>query len=142
MGFKKQTAQKSKVSVTYPVYTNQVLDEFGKWLEQFLVHKTVINWKTKLEEKISFIDLDEAMVAFGAVRKIVSYGITQYAVIWPKDPDEETRQFYSPIKWDLFRNKYQVWQDRKEKRNFAEQKQFEGYEQMLEGVEITHDFPK
>lgn len=139
MGYVKQENQLPAQPVVYPIYTDKDLDEFRKFLNEFLVQHEVRNFKTRELSTVEIVDLDEAMVAFGAMLKKVYNNKVSYAVIIPageKDSWGNYKIFNPPIKYKLFEHKYRALKDRDSKRNFAQEKSIERYQGMMEGMDV------
>lgn len=115
-----------------PTYSKAELDEFGEWLNQFRVEKVVTD-KKGVTKTINPIDMQEAMVAFGAMskktQKVQDKEVTVYSVILKMQGDREGRKGYErPAMIELFEHKYDAWA----KRQYTEQKQIENYEEIAE----------
>lgn len=154
MGFKVKQDAGEKLAVLWPQYSKKELDEFEVFLEKFKEDK-IVNYLKKVEQKVldpegnekldeqgnpliefvriketktvSIINLEEAMVEFGAMSKKKYMGRTVYSVIVP--PPREPSLInpgYMPIKFELFNHKMKMLQNR----NYAKKKELEGYEEM------------
>jgi hypothetical protein len=127
-----------KVMPTFwPTYTKSDLDNFAALLDRHRDEKGIIN-------------LDEAMVEFGALKKSVHAGRTAYSVIVHPIIEQSVVQLgRTPIKFELFDHIYRALRER----SFAKKKQNERYDKMsgeeinaadlfTESKKIVKDFPE
>lgn len=131
-----------------PEYTARDLEEFGRWLEQFKEEKKVTvhvstaggllgeplgalrsEFKLSSQETIYPINMPEAMVAFGAMRKRERNGRVYYSVLVTA-----TR----PYPYDLFWHKYEAFEKRNARKQYAEEKELEELERTAAQVMEEH----
>lgn len=160
--------------ILWPQYTAKELDEFEAFLEKFKEEKEVWTFRmieekvldadgkekldkdgkpimeeTRVSEKksVSIINLDDAMVEFGAMVKKFTNGIPYYAVLVKVnklDIHNRAIGYEYPNKYMLFNHKRQALFDRNFKKNYASEKQLESYQQMMDGmdIDVVKLFPK
>ncbi len=132
--------EKVHVEIEMPTYTGAELDEFSKWLDQFRNAKTVVD-KKGVSHNINPIDMQEAMVTFGALKKKDHLGIPTYSIILKvteTDGYGHVRGYERPTMMDLFWHKYEAWA----RRNYAVRMEAEAYQKIAEeSFPAEPDFP-
>ena len=131
----RQYEERVHEEIEMPTYTQEDLDDFGKFLAQFRTQKEVVDKKTKQKMTINPINMNEAMVSFGAMKKRDHLGIPCYEIIFKvteTDGYGHIKRYERPTQFELFEHKYDAWS----RRNYAVQKQEEEYEKMA-GETIT-----
>lgn len=137
----KNKKQPKKV-IVWPTYTNEELEKFAKFLDKFVVEENFTHPKTKETKKIRYINIDEAEVEYGALKKRMFNGKPSYAVIVePLKEDLENDGYVSPNKHELFMHKLDALQEKRSKKEYAEKKELENYQEMAEGLGIPKSFP-
>lgn len=132
MGYKKPNRENSE-PIDFPRYTNQELETFGASLDKFREEKE-IKWKGE-DIKTNLINIEEAMVEFGAMKKKMHLGQAYYSIILkPLETDDYGNivRYEKPTKYELFNQKYQSWVNLKGRRQFAGDKAMEDYSKMAE----------
>ncbi len=134
MGMKtRANSAKASLPTIWPEYTNKDLDAFAKFLEGFREEVKARNMRTGEMETITIINLEEAMVEYGAVKKRVYEGKAHYSVIIPPEQvDSLLLTQRKPNKFELFNHIRSALQDRNAKREYAKKKEVEEYSQMAE----------
>jgi hypothetical protein len=129
--------------IIWPTYTPQQLEEFAKFLDKFVVEENFTHPKTKETKKIRYVNIEEAEVAYGAMRKRMFNGKPSYAIIVePLKEDLENDGYVYPNKHELFMHKLDALQEKRSKKEYAEKKELESYQEMLEGAGIPKTFPE
>lgn len=160
--------------IVWPTYSNKELDDFAVFLEGFKEEKEVYVYKMVEEKvldaegnqkvdaelkpmfesirvsekkKVQIINLDEAMVAFGAMVKEKSNGRQYYCVVVkPNKTDIHNRPigYEFPNKYMLFNHKRKALYDRNFKKEYAGKKQLENYQDMMDKedeIDVLKLFP-
>lgn len=123
-------------------YSKQELEDFGASLEKFRVKGKFTNPNTGEVHDISFIDVKEAMVDAGAMRKR-SLPYVSYSVVVVQDGED--RHGKARIKWptayDIFMDKYEQFTGLTAKRDYAKAQELKEYAKMAEQNMETDSFP-
>lgn len=120
-------------SFDYPGYTERELDDFLEWMQQFRVKsESAVNGKMV---PFSYIDMHEAMVADGAMKKTMHLGKPHYGVLLEPSGDGRYRQ---PSKFDLFEHKLKALNALQYRRKAVEEKKVEGLEELARGMNMSH----
>lgn len=124
---KRNNEEEVRVYNEMPTYTNEDLNKFDEWLKQFR--------KTGDDNGYHFdhIDLNEAAVGFGAMKKhgegkSVTYGVIVTAL--EVDDYGNPKRIETPTKYELFNHKLEALSKLKSRRAYGEQKRNESYEKM------------
>lgn len=134
MGYKKENATVVE-PFSWPKYSEAQLDDFERSLKKFVREKVIV-WKGE-KKTIHPIKVEDAMVEFGAMSKLVENGIETYAVIvevMETDSRGNATRYKYPTKYDLFQHKIKALEALKIRRGYAEKKQLEDYQKMSEGL--------
>jgi len=135
--------QRKLVTTIWPQFTKKELDDFGEFLNGFMVERETKDFKTGETIKVKMIDFDEAMVKFGAMVKKRDGERFYYAIAVPQlnlaDEHSDVRQ---PNRFELFNYQLQCLRERDSKKQYAQEKQMKEYEQMVEQGQIVKEFPE
>jgi hypothetical protein len=155
----KQALGYSKEKIELPTYSLKELEDFGTRLQAYAEEKELpILWnrggglvsellkeaceamKITQREKVSIINLNEAAVAFGAMKKRIHIGIPTYSVVvnvLERDSYGGVKRIEVPGSYDLFMHKYECLQNLRSRREYVEGKRDEAYDKMSKEVAAT-----
>lgn len=128
---------------TLPEYTERELETFGEWLEQFKVEKTIPRLgEPGVMETLRVLDTQEAMLAFGAVKKMTHLGVPTYEVILEATDFNDNGMpsaYKTPSMARRFQDKYDQYLKMTSRKNFIEARKLEDLQKLADTMSVVHN---
>jgi len=113
--------------IELPVLSHAEMDLFGEWIERFRETKEIY---FPSKATIHPLNIRKAMDSFGAMKN-------DKVVVEVLGVFKGKTSYKMPTLYDLFWNKFDQWNDRKSKREYAKRKDLEGLAEMAETMRVV-----
>lgn len=141
--------EKEFMPAPIPKFTKEQLDDFGVWIEKFREEKTISEYtketvdgivmRKKVPRVVGIINIQEAMVTFGAMKKRMHIHKPVYEIVLKAvdfDQYGNPKAYETPSMYERFMDKYEQWQRFKSNTEYGDMKRMEAYQDLAEQVGV------